>query len=176
MDFDQAVVLDNGTDTIKAGFAFDDAPRTLLHSVIGRPRAQGLLIGVETADVFVGSEALKRRGVLRLHAPFVRGRIENFQYAEMLWYDCFFEQLKTCPFSPALLTTCPVASDASRLKTTEIMFDTFLVPGLFLTPAPLLSVLATGRTSGLGVEVGEGYSSIMPVIEGFPLKHAIEKL
>ena len=46
MDFGQAVVIDNGSDTIKAGFAFDDAPRVVMNSVIGRPRGQGLLIGV----------------------------------------------------------------------------------------------------------------------------------
>lgn len=35
----QAVVLDNGSDTCKAGFSGDDAPRVVVPSVVGRPKA-----------------------------------------------------------------------------------------------------------------------------------------
>ena len=56
---------------------------------------------------------------------------------------------------------------------TEIMFETFLMPSLYLSPGAVLSILASGKTSGLGIEIGDGYSSIMPIIEGFPLKHGI---
>ena len=34
----QAVVVDNGSDKCKAGFAGDDAPRSVFPSIVGRPR------------------------------------------------------------------------------------------------------------------------------------------
>ena len=33
-----AVVIDNGTDSIKAGFAGEDAPCSVFPSVVGRPK------------------------------------------------------------------------------------------------------------------------------------------
>lgn len=36
----QAVVVDNGSGMVKAGFAGDDAPRAVFQSLAGRPRYQ----------------------------------------------------------------------------------------------------------------------------------------
>ena len=35
----KSVVVDNGSDTIKAGFAGDDAPVVIFSSVVGQPRS-----------------------------------------------------------------------------------------------------------------------------------------
>ena len=35
-----AVVLDNGSGMVKAGFAGDDAPRAVFPALVGRPRYQ----------------------------------------------------------------------------------------------------------------------------------------
>ena len=40
----QALVIDNGSSMMKAGFAGDDAPRAVFPSVVGRPRYQ---VGLE---------------------------------------------------------------------------------------------------------------------------------
>ena len=34
----RTIVLDNGSNKIKAGFAGDDAPRSVFPTVVGRPR------------------------------------------------------------------------------------------------------------------------------------------
>jgi actin-related protein len=36
--WEEVIVIDNGSGTIKAGFADEDDPRVLFPSVIGRPR------------------------------------------------------------------------------------------------------------------------------------------
>ena len=40
----QALVVDNGSGMVKAGFAGDDAPRAVFPSIVGRPRHQGVMI------------------------------------------------------------------------------------------------------------------------------------
>ena len=35
-----AIVIDNGSFMIKAGFAGDDAPRSIFRPIVGRPRTQ----------------------------------------------------------------------------------------------------------------------------------------
>ena len=41
-----ALVVDNGTGMCKAGFAGDDAPRSVFPSIVGRPKHQGVMVGM----------------------------------------------------------------------------------------------------------------------------------
>jgi len=42
-----AVVIDNGSGMIKAGIASDDAPRSYFPSIVGRPKMQGIMVGID---------------------------------------------------------------------------------------------------------------------------------
>lgn len=52
-----ALVIDNGSGVCKAGMAGDDAPRAVFPSIVGRPKQQGVMVGIENKDAFVGDEA-----------------------------------------------------------------------------------------------------------------------
>lgn len=58
----------------------------------------------------------------------------------------------------------------------EIMFETFKTPKMFITNTAVLSLYATGRKTGIAVSSGDGISYIVPIYEGFALPHAIERL
>ena len=42
-----AVIIDNGSGIIKAGFAGDDAPRTVFSSEVGKPKVPGIMVGLD---------------------------------------------------------------------------------------------------------------------------------
>ena len=42
-----AVVIDNGSGMCKAGFAGDDAPRSVFSTVVGRPKEPGIMVGLD---------------------------------------------------------------------------------------------------------------------------------
>ena len=46
-----ALVCDNGSGLVKAGFAGDDAPRAVFPSIVGRPRHQVRIIVLTVTDV-----------------------------------------------------------------------------------------------------------------------------
>ena len=53
-----ALVIDNGSGMCKAGFAGDDAPRAVFPSIVGRPRHQGVMVGMGQKDSYVGDGML----------------------------------------------------------------------------------------------------------------------
>lgn len=42
-----ALVIDCGSNLTRAGFAGDDAPRSVFQSMIGRPKVPGVMVGLD---------------------------------------------------------------------------------------------------------------------------------
>ena len=77
-----ALVFENGSHLVKAGFAGDDAPRAVVRSVVGRPRHQGVMVGMDEKDCYIGDEALSKRVSLTLKYPIDCGGVTNWDDME----------------------------------------------------------------------------------------------
>lgn len=70
MDEDaEPIIIDLGSDTLKAGFASDDHPKVMMPMMIGEPKAPGILVGMDQKDYYVGFEAASKRNLLNLEFP-----------------------------------------------------------------------------------------------------------
>ncbi|KAJ1442657.1 beta-actin, partial [Ochromonadaceae sp. CCMP2298] len=171
------LVIDNGSGMCKAGFAGDDAPCAVFPSLVGRDKHTSSMVGANIRDAYVGDEAQARRGILSLRYPIEHGVVENWEDLILIWEHAFTDQLRVDPQEhPVLLTEAPLNPKANREQMTQIMFETFSLPAMYISIQAVLSLYASGRTTGCVLDSGDGVSHTVPVYEGFALPHAIGRL
>eukprot|EP01083_Nonionella_stella_P027617 76081_1 len=172
----QPVVIDNGTGTIKAGFAGGERPDLIFSSHVGRPKHQRAMASAVEGDFFVGDKAVELRGILKLNYPMKHGVVQNWDDMQRLW-NYVYEKLHCSQDEhPVLLTEAPINPRQNRAMAAEVFFERFNAPSLYIAAQAILSLYASGRTTGVVLDSGDGVSHCVPVFEGFALPHAISRM
>ena len=137
---------------MQAGFGGDDAPCVLFPSILGRPRNRHAMIGIGQKDIYFGDEAQARRGILRLSYPIEHGIVRDWEDMERLWEHTFDKELRVnIEEHPVLLTEAPLNPRTNREKMVEIMFEDFDIPATYIAIQAVLSLYASGRTTGKSI-------------------------
>eukprot|EP01125_Pyxidicula_operculata_P003992 TRINITY_DN1564_c0_g1_i1.p1 TRINITY_DN1564_c0_g1~~TRINITY_DN1564_c0_g1_i1.p1 ORF type:complete len:362 (-),score=10.10 TRINITY_DN1564_c0_g1_i1:62-1147(-) len=127
-------------------------------------------------DTYIGHEAQSRRNILKIKYPIEHGIVTNWNGMEKIW-EHSFDALHVAPEEhPILLTEASMGPKANREKITQIMFETFNVPAMYLALQATLSLNASGRTTGIVLYIGDGICHTVPIFEGYALPHAILRL
>jgi len=175
----EALVVDNGSGTIKAGFAGEDAPKVMFSTTVGYTKHKSTVVGMGDKECFVGAEAQEKRGTLILKNPIEKGIITNWEDMEHVWHHTFFQELRVNPADDigcVLLTEAPLNAKENREKMTQVMFESFNVPATFISMQAVLALYSSGRTTGVVLDSGDGITHTVPIYEGYAMPHSIKKM
>ncbi|KAI9347974.1 actin family [Zopfochytrium polystomum] len=172
----EALVVDNGTGFVKAGYAGSKFPELVIPAVVGRPtlRAEERIGDVQVKDIMVGDEAAALRNMLEMSYPMEKGIVRNDSWEDMihLWNYTFAKLGVQNPADHKILLTEPVMNPKkNREKMCEVMFEHYGFNGVFVAIQAVLALQAQGITTGLVVDSGDGVTHVIPVFDGFALPH-----
>ncbi|KAH3762340.1 actin beta/gamma 1 [Pelomyxa schiedti] len=124
--------------------------------------------------VLVGDEAISRRTQVTLRYPMEHGIVTNWEDMAQIWHHTFYNELRVSPQEqPILLTEAPIGAKANREKMTQIMFEQFRTPAVYVSLQQVLALYASGITTGIVVDSGDGVTRSVPIYEGYALPQAI---
>lgn len=165
----ETIVIDNGSGTLKAGIAGNEQPDIVLPSIVGHVRRS---VGY-TNNIYVGDMALDRSGILILEHPNERYTVTNWDNLEKIWTYAFENLGHDSSERNILLTDSSLSPKINREKMAQIMFETFNVKSFYVCSQELLSIYASGRTTGIVYNVGYSTSQMVPIYESEIISDAV---
>lgn len=172
------VILDIGSAYTKIGFAGEPGPRFVFPTITGTEKYKAVMVDVSARNIYVGNDAAKMRGVLKIKRPIERGAIMDWSdFYEILNY-CFYSLLRIPDVSqyPVLYTQPTFLQKETKEYLARVLFETHRVKSLIMVPTPILSMFSVGLTSGLIIESGDGITWICPIINGQIIDQSVQKL
>ena len=177
MNEEQPIVIDFGSGFVKVGFAGESKPRAVFPSIVGKPRHKGVMVGMGQKSSYVGDEALSLRGILTLKYPIEFGYVTNWDDWEIILQHAFYNVLRVAPEEhPVFLTDSPLNPGANREKMTQIIFEVFNSEAMYVSSDAVMALYATGRTTGIVADLGDGVAHTVPIQEGKVLPSSYNRL
>lgn len=157
-----SIVIDNGTDTTKAGFASEDLPSLIFNTNYSKSN--------DSEEIIVGDEQIDKFPQNEVYTLLDNGIIYDFDKITKNWeyvYDNLDNGYKVdAKEYPLTLTEAVNNPDKNKTKTCEIVFEQFEVPIFSLVKKPLCQLYNHGTSSGLVVNLGSASTTITTVLDG----------
>ena len=166
-DDDNAIVIDVGSGIIKAGFSDQKTLRAPIPTVLSNVNGK----------MKIGYDPLWNDSISSLSYPIEHGVVKNWNDIETIFSHMYHDELKVKSEEHKVLLTEPIMNPSeNKEKLVELMFENFNVPALQVCCQGLLSLVASGRTTGVVLDSGDGVTQVTPIYEGRIQSKAIARI
>ncbi|KAI7862075.1 actin family [Spinellus fusiger] len=188
-----ALVLDVGSTSTRAGYAGEDTPKAVFPTSYGyleepdtdaKPGDSGDVTMMETSEAadnrvkkkyFIGDTKINTwRPSMEIRNPMQDGTINDWEAMEQIWNAAFRTMLRVDPTEHPLLCTEPAWNTSDkREKMVELAFEKFEFPAFYLAKDAVMTAFSVGRATALILDSGGSTTSAVPVYDGYVLKKGI---
>jgi len=170
-----SVVLDIGQFTTKVGFGGENDPRATFFTITGTPKYSSLGFQAQK-QIYVGNEVSESLGLYKVTYPIEKGEVVDWPSFEAIVDYCFYV-LRVDPTTVNVLYILnPFLSAESRKKIAQIFLDKLQCQGFYPVQGQLLTMYSGGFNTGVVIDMGAAEIRIVPIFEGYVLKHAARYL
>jgi actin-related protein len=172
------IILDIGSAYTKVGFAGESGPRYMFPTITGTEKYKTVMVDVDARNVYVGSDAMKMRGVLKINHPIERSTITDWDDWYQILNHAFYTLLRieNPQNYPILYVEPPFQQNDVKEYIARVMFETHQFQSVIMVPSPILSCFSVGLTTGFVIESGDGITWIVPIINGQIMYQAVQRL
>ncbi|CAD8065674.1 unnamed protein product [Paramecium sonneborni] len=171
-----SIVIDMGSSQIKAGIGGEEKPKLIFNSYIGRPKYKALPVA-NSQEFYVGNQITdSTRGVIKIKYPYQKGIIKDMNEMDQLWKYAFQELRGNPKECPILLTEPPYASQQQKVEITKQFFESYNCPALFFAVSGVTSLFASGKSTGVILDIGDTISQSIPIYDGFYIQHSAQRV
>ncbi|MBY8983050.1 MAG: zinc ribbon domain-containing protein [Candidatus Lokiarchaeota archaeon] len=172
------IIIDIGSAYVKVGFAGEINPRFIFPCITGTEKYHSVMVDVDARNVYVGQDAMKMRGVLKIAHPIQRGAIVDWDsYYQILNHILYTLLRIQNPLDyPIIYIENTFQPKDIKEYIARVFFETHQINNLIMVPSPILSCFSVGLTSGLVIESGDGITWIVPIINGQIISQAVQRL
>ncbi|KAH8596613.1 actin family [Bisporella sp. PMI_857] len=194
----QAIILDPGYSSVRAGFAGEDTPKSFVPSTYG----------VAGGKLIFGDDAIHNPLLnLEIRNPMAKdGTVEDWETATQLWEHSITSRLtsfkqadprknglnddvkdldvemegvedgeKAMEEHPLLMTETAWNSAKNREKSIEIAMESWGCPAFWLARNSVLAAFGSGKATAMVVDVGASTASVICIHDGLILKKTVQK-
>lgn len=170
----QYVIIDNGSGFCKAGFSGGAEPKVIIPSVVGENKVCGIN---DSDNIFFGSNALNYPKKLHMTRPVKNGIVTDWGAMSLFWENLYQNELQIDSSQyGVIMPETPKTPKFIREKLTELFFEKFQIPSLFITNGAVLGLYGSGKFSGIVVDSGYDTTHFVPISNGFPFASSILNL
>jgi actin-related protein 2 len=169
------IILDLGTDSLKAGRSSFMLPEFVLPNTVGRPVHWNKSFSChKLMDIMISDETTPVRDYCDLAPPVENGVVENWEDEKLILDYIFKTKLGIDPADhPVLIAEAPLTSLGNRKKMLQIFYEEFGFNEIQMSPQAPLVLYAQGILTGLVVDSGEGVTHVVPIVDDHVLQDLI---
>lgn len=171
------IVIDNGSGITKSGFSGFFRPCLIYPTIIGYTKyKKALKTNLTDSEFFIGKHADKKRSILEIQYPIKNGIVDNWDDMIKIWEYTFNKLDTESKDKKVLLTEPPLNPIKNKEHLIETMFEYFNVSSTFIGIQGILSLYGMGKTTGVVLDIGHNVTHIIPVYDGYSIKHTMNRI
>ena len=172
----ECIIIDCGSGYCKAGYSGYLNPKITIPTAVWHPESNNMITTNDESSLLFGNKALEAENGVLIH-PIQKTKIIEWDDFELYLDNLFKNELKIKPEKYGIfMTEPPLTLKSSREKLTELLFEKFNAPFIFITNGAVLSSYGAFKYSGFVLDCGYDSSTIVPVSSGYPYSSCIQTI